>query len=396
MADVNHEALKRGIGFDEQDATNLRALGTHIEPIRNELIDRFIQQILEQPAAKAALSGEPEQVTRLRHALSQWLRTLFEGRYDATYWQSRQHIGHTHVRAGIPQHTVFVAMQMLWDGLERDIRSLGLPNATARLGSLHKLLMLELSVIMASYTDSYAEYVRQTEREAVEERLTEAKHLAQIGQLAASLAHEIKNPLAGISGAIEVIRDSMKPDAQHRPILDEVLRQISRLDGTVKDLLVYARPKPPSFRKCDLEEIVARTLTVLREEPELQRVSLKHVNSHMLPTIEADENQIEQLLTNLLLNAAQASPDDGLVRLTTATQPDGVRVIVEDRGNGMDPRICQRAMEPFFTTKAKGTGLGLPICRKIAETHGGRITVRSVVGQGTEVIVDLPRQQATS
>ncbi len=122
----------------------------------------------------------------------------------------------------------------------------------------------------------------------------------------------------------------------------------------------------------------------------MQRVRLECVNSQSLPVIAADENQLEQVLTNLLLNAAQASPEDGLVRLTTTAQADGVRLAVEDRGHGMDEEVRRQAAEPFFTTKAKGTGLGLSICQKIVETHGGRMTIRSVVGEGTEVVVDLP------
>jgi signal transduction histidine kinase len=154
------------------------------------------------------------------------------------------------VQVGLPQQYMFAAMQVVWEELERGIRRQGVKDAAAKLASLHKLLTLELAVMLDSYKQSYSEQIRQTEREAVQERLTEARHLAQIGHLAASLAHEIKNPLAGISGAIQVIRDSMKPNEPHRPILDEVLRQVIRLDGTVKDLLVNARPKPPRFRPC--------------------------------------------------------------------------------------------------------------------------------------------------
>ena len=105
--------------------------------------------------------------------------------------------------------------------------------------------MLDLAVMLESYQESYAEQVRRSERSAVEEKLTRAEHLAEIGQLAASLAHEIKNPLAGISGAIQVFRDTMPHNNPHRPILTEILGQINRLDATVKDLLLYARPLPP-------------------------------------------------------------------------------------------------------------------------------------------------------
>jgi len=392
MRDPAFEELKRHIGFDEQDAANLRALAVTAEPLLEPILERFYRDILQHPGAQAILDEGAAQVTRLREKLAEWLRGLFCGSYDQAYWAGRTEIGRTHVRVGLPQHYVFVAMQLVWEEMERGIRQAGLADATAKLVSLHKLLVLELGLMLENYKAGYSEHIRQAEREAMQERLTEAEHLAQIGQLAASLAHEIKNPLAGISGAIQIIRDAMKPDEPHRHILDEVLRQVSRLDGTVKDLLVYARPKPPRFRKCNLDQLLARALQALREQPEIQRVRLEYVNSQRLPTIEADDNQLEQLLTNLLLNAAQASAKDGLVRLLGTPTPDGVRLVVEDHGHGMDQEVCRRATEPFFTTKAKGTGLGLPICRKIVETHGGRIAIRSAVGQGTVVSVDLPRQ----
>lgn len=396
MATVGFEELKSYVGFDEQDAANLRLLGTQVEALVPPALDRFYREILRHPGTRAILSEGPAQVARLRQTLADWLRGLFCGTYDDDYYAARARIGRVHVRVGLPQHYMFAAMQVLWEELERAIRRLRPADASVPLASLHKLLMLELGIMLESYKESYSQQIRHVEREAVHERLSEAEQLARIGQLAASLAHEIKNPLAGISGAIQVIRDSMKRDESHRPILDEVLRQVGRLDGTVKDLLVYARPKPPRFRQCNLEQWLARVLPMLRTQPEIQRVHFEYANSQRLPAVEVDENQLEQLLTNLLLNAAQASPSGGLVRLMTTAQPDGVRLTVEDRGHGMDAEVCRRAMEPFFTTKAKGTGLGLPICRKIVEMHGGQIAIRSQVGKGTEVTVDLPLQPPAS
>jgi two-component system sensor histidine kinase HydH len=390
MADLGIQELERYIGFDDQDAANVRALAAHATVLIPPIVDRFYHQIQQTAGTRAILTGGPAQMSRLRQSLVEWLGGLFGGSYGDEFWAARAEIGRVHVRVGLPQHYMFAAMQVIWEELERGIRQAHLADASAKLVSLHKLVMLELAVMLESYKDSYSEQIRHGEREAIQERLTEAEQLARIGQLAASLAHEIKNPLAGISGAIQVIRDSMKPDELHRPILDEVLRQVGRLDGTVKDLLVYARPRPPRFRRCNLDLLIARTLTVLREQPEMQRIRFEYVNSQHLPPIDADEHQLDQLLTNLLLNAAQASPKDGLVRLTASAQGDGIRLTVEDRGHGMDEEVRRRAMEPFFTTKAKGTGLGLPICRKIVETHGGSIAVRSAVGQGTEVAVNLP------
>lgn len=238
--------------------------------------------------------------------------------------------------------------------------------------------------------------VRQVERDAVQARLREAEQLAHVGQLAASLAHEIKNPLTGISGAIQVIRANLKPSDPHWPVLGEVLRQINRLDRSVKDLLVYARPKPPRYQRCDVSRATERVLAVLRKEPEFDRIRMECELPRNLPAIAADENQLEQLLMNLVLNAAQASAPGGVVRLVAAVRTGGIRLVVEDRGCGMPEDVARRAFEPFYTTKARGTGLGLPICRKIVEAHGGTIAVRSTPGEGTEVTVELPERPPTA
>ncbi|HPM23828.1 MAG TPA: ATP-binding protein [Phycisphaerae bacterium] len=130
-------------------------------------------------------------------------------------------------------------------------------------------------------------------------------------------------------------------------------------------------------------------LDLLRKEPEFERVRFEYSVPRNLPTIAADEHQIEQVLMNLLLNAAQASSTTGLVKLVVTPGRESVQIVVEDRGQGMTVDVARRAFEPFFTTKARGTGLGLPICRKIVEAHGGRISLRSTPGEGTAVTVEL-------
>ncbi len=393
MPESRLEELQRYIGFSDDDAAHLRVLEQYAEALVPPVVERFYREIQQHAGTRAILTEGPHQVNRLKQSLTRWLRSLFGGKYDAAYWETRAEIGRVHVRVGLPQHFMFGAMEIIWQELRRGIGRLRLDDESAKLASLHKLITLELAIMLERYKETYSARIREAERDVIQERLTEAEHLAQIGQLAASLAHEIKNPLAGISGTIQVIRDSMRHDERHRPVLDEVLRQVNRLDGTVKDLLVYARPKPPRLRKCQLDQLIHRALTALREQPELQTVSLEYVNNHKLPPIEADENQLEQVLTNLVLNAAQASPEDGAVRLVTVPTADGVRLTVTDRGQGMDEDVLRRAMEPFYTTKARGTGLGLSICHKIVEAHGGHITINSVVGEGTAVVIELPHHQ---
>ncbi|HUU95822.1 MAG TPA: ATP-binding protein [Phycisphaerae bacterium] len=390
MVEGAFKDMKNYIAFGTRDAANLRALAVQVRPHLPAVVARFHREIQRHPRTRAVLSEGPEQVQRLLVAVTEWLESLFCGQYDAEYCRQHAQIGRVHARAGLPQHFMFTAMEVVWQELSQAVRQADPPDAEAGLRALHKLLTLETGIMLESYWESRAAEIRQFERNAVRERLTQAEQLAQIGHLAASLAHEIKNPLAGISGAIQVIRDGMDLEDQWRPILEEVLRQTNRLDGTVKDLLVYARPRPPRFQRCKLNRLIERVLTVLRREPDLQRVRVDYINSRQLP-LYGDEAQIEQLVMNLLHNAAHASPDGGLVRVLTTSNADGLRLVVEDQGQGMDQETCQRAFEPFFTTKARGTGLGLPICRKIVDAHGGTISIRSAVGQGTTVTVRLPR-----
>jgi signal transduction histidine kinase len=393
MSGSAFDEMKEYIGFSAADAAHVAALAPYVAPHLKAIADRFYLQIARHRGARAVLEADPQRLARLHESFADWLATLFCGRYDAEYYEQRAEIGHAHVRIGLPQHYMFGGMEIVWQELERVVRQSHVPDASLRLQSLHKLLTLETTVMLESYQLSYSEEVRRGERHAVQERLTRAEHLAHIGQMAASLAHEIKNPLAGISGAIQVIRDGLPADDDRRPILGDVLRQITRLDGTVRDLLVYARPKPPRLRSCDLNEVVERVLTFMSGEPELRRVRVEFTADASLPLVEADETQIEQVLINLVLNAAQASPDGGQVHVYTELNETHMRLAVEDRGHGMHPDVQARAFEPFFTTKARGTGLGLPICRRIVELHSGTIEVASQLGRGTRVTVELPRKR---
>ncbi|MFN0137622.1 MAG: protoglobin domain-containing protein [Phycisphaerae bacterium] len=388
---VVFEEMKEYVGFTSCDADNLRALGFFIEPLIAPTVDRFYDTILRHPGARAVFTNA-EQVSRLRFSLVHWIETLFGGTYDEAYVRARSAIGRVHVRVGLPQHYMFTAMEVIWQDLRDGFRKLPIPDLDERLNSLHKLITIETGIMLQSYKEHYSERVREIEREFMQDQLSHAEHLAQVGQLAASLAHEIKNPLAGISGAIQVIRDNMPLDDGRRPILAEVLRQIARLDGTVKDLLVYARPRPPRFAACNLDRLLRRVLTMMREEPELRQVQFEETGLDSPTAIQADESQIEQVMINLMQNAVQASHDRGSVRVGLVSEIDYVMILVEDRGEGMNDETVRRAFEPFFTLKSKGTGLGLPICKRIIDAHDGSISISSVVGRGTVVTVRLPRK----
>lgn len=396
MSDASFDDMKRRIGFTDHDAAALRALGEVIESHFLEITEAFYRWLFADPRAVNVFTGGDEQRARQRHVFGRWLQECFSGVYDEEYYRKRFQIGRTHVRVGLPQEYMLLAVEIVWQEVRRVALQYHPPGFDDMMVAFHKLLTLELAIMLESYKEGYSSQIRQEERSVAEEKLTRSEHLATIGQLAASLAHEIKNPLAGISGAIQVIRDGMKPNDPHRTIIHEILGQIDRLDAAVKDLLIYARPRPPELAPCDLGAIVLRVIRLMRDTPLFQRVRLSVSAEEGLPYVAGDANQLEQLVLNLLVNAVQACQPGKDVSVTLRGVDQMVRMSVKDAGCGMDPVTAVRAFEPFFTTKAKGTGLGLPICRKIVEAHGGKIELQSEVGVGTEVTVDIPQVRSTA
>jgi two-component system, NtrC family, sensor histidine kinase HydH len=409
MVSSPFEEMKHRIGFTEADVSNLQALASVVEPVREAITDAFYRWLFADPRAKLVFTGGQPQIDRQRQVFSNWLAELFKGPYDELYYRNRLAIGQAHVRVGLPQHYMFTAMEAIWEELRSRIQAahaeatphlppVGAPGASAQISgtdakliSLHKLLTLEMAVMLESYKDSYTSQIRQEERTVAEEKLTRSEHLAQLGQLAASLAHEIKNPLAGISGAIQVIRDGMRTDDPHRAVIREILGQINRLDAAVKDLLVYARPRPPELSPVDIGSIVSRVLKVMRDAPIFRRVHINLESNGQVHYIAADSLQIEQLVMNLVVNAAQACREGDRLTIQLSDPGQKVRMVIADTGCGMEESIAARAFEPFFTTKAKGTGLGLSICKKIVDAHQGTIALRTVPDVGTEVTIEFPR-----
>ena len=232
-----------------------------------------------------------------------------------------------------------------------------------------------------------------TDRQRLEQQLIRAERLAAIGELAASLAHEVRNPLAGIKGAIQVLHAGLGTEDARRYILDEVLHQIGRLDSTMRDLLIYSRPHPLELRRARIEPVIDRVLTVVAGGANFARMRIIKDYSPDIPDIDIDPDQIEQVCMNIILNAAQATDAGG--RLTIDVHSEGGQVVMAfaDNGPGVAPHEARRVFEPFFTTKSRGTGLGLPICRRIVEAHGGAIEFQSQPGRGARVTVSLPIRQ---
>jgi signal transduction histidine kinase len=208
-------------------------------------------------------------------------------------------------------------------------------------------------------------------------QMSRAEHLATLGELAAGLAHEIRNPLAGIAGVIEIIGRDLPKETPSRAVLKDVRSEVLHINKIVSELLEIARPKAPDFRVGDLNVTAEHAILFAREHATTKGVHMEMLRNEQIPGISHDAGQIHQVLLNLLLNAVQACDGGGVVRLEMAQDEENINVSVTDTGKGIPPEILQNIFRPFFTTKGSGTGLGLSLARRIAEGHGGRRAGRS-------------------
>ena len=208
--------------------------------------------------------------------------------------------------------------------------------------------------------------------------------------MAAVVAHEVKNPLAAIKGALQVIGGRMPAESRDRLIMTDVVARVDSLNDIVQDLLVFARPRDPQLTPVALADLLENTAELVRKDPAY--ASLGVSVSGARPIVPLDVDQMRTVFLNLLLNAAQASGASGRVQVTMAVDDLAATVAIADDGPGIPPDVRPKIFEPFFTTKHRGTGLGLPTARRVVERHRGTIDVDCPATGGTVVTVTLPMQ----
>jgi two-component system NtrC family sensor kinase len=224
-------------------------------------------------------------------------------------------------------------------------------------------------------------------------QLAQADKLASVGRLAAGVAHEINNPLTGVLSYASLLRKRMEHDVPACEDLDVIVRETVRCRGIIRGLLDFARPTAPARKPMDLNEVVRRSVSVVMTQLTLNQVNLSLDLAADLPTVQADANQIQQVIVNLLLNAADAIGSEGgsISATTRAGSAASIEFLLEDSGRGIAAEDLPRIFEPFFTTKGNhGTGLGLAVSWGIVEAHGGSLEVQSEPGRGTRFTLRLP------
>lgn len=227
---------------------------------------------------------------------------------------------------------------------------------------------------------------------SINEELRQKEKLAVIGQMAAAIGHEIRNPLASLKGFTQLQQERSPNSNNFYPIM---IQEIDRINSIVNDLMYIGKPKSLHFAKANIEEIIAYTLSITQQQAERQKVNIETVMEGPLPPIECDDKKLKQVFINLIKNAAEAMPDGGKIRIHIKVLKDKRMLIsVEDEGCGIEDKNILNIGEPFYTTKKDGTGLGLMVTNQIIADHKGQFKIESHMGIGTKVIVILPINQS--
>jgi signal transduction histidine kinase len=237
---------------------------------------------------------------------------------------------------------------------------------------------------------SYKELQAQSEKIlAIEENLRRAEKLSTLGEMSAVLAHEIRNPLGSIRGTAEILKDDYRPGDPKYEFIDIQIKETERLNRVVEDFLRMARQQPMEMRDFSISDELDTIFTLVSSEARQRGIRLVQENIPGDLIVKADGEKLRQAFLNIIINALQATPSGGSVKISCIKSVAGYEICFSDSGTGIDSDKLERIFEPFFTTKTDGTGLGLAITKKIIEAHGGTLTVNSETGVGTTAVVRL-------
>lgn len=376
---ARYRELQQYAGWTTSDAERVSRLSDLLTPIFSHLVDDFYEAINRHPQALRVITGGAAQIERLKGTLQAWLAELLSGADDEDYVARRWRVGRRHIEIGLEQVYTNVALSRLRHGLTSALAE-GWPGTSdelaASLQSLQKRIDLELALIEDAYQ---SEHLR---RQKVVERM------AAIGQVAGGIAHELRNPLNVISTSVYYLLNARSaPPEKLKEHLQRIHKQVGLADSVITALSNFARLPLPSMQPFDVAILLQETLDTCAP-PEGIAVTWAVPTELARPL--GDPAQLRIVFGNLIRNAHDAMSGGGQLTIAGASNDDFVLVSVEDTGCGIAPEHLDRVMEPLFTTKARGIGLGLAISRAIILQHGGQISLNSRQGEGTTFQVKLP------
>jgi signal transduction histidine kinase len=399
MAVARQDILEEVAGyldFTVEDAQLLRELGPLVRPRFPALVERFYDAIESSEGAHAVLTEGQAQVERLKATLQDWLEGVVGGVYDEAYLQRRLRIGRVHVRIGLDQRYMFSAMNILRRGLhdavgaafesmpQAELARWTRPRRQQAHGAIDKICDIELSIMLESYREDYVSRIRASER------------LATLGQFAASIGHELRNPLAVMETSLHLLRRRLGDDERSARHARRIGDQVTLCGTIIADLLEMARDRAPTLKSVDVTSLAQEAVDAIpqREGAQLE-LDVPNESVH----VNVDPVQIRQVLVNLVMNAQQSvtSQDgQGQVHVRLSSDETTLYLRVEDDGPGLSGEAKERLFEPLFTTRSKGIGLGLSICRRMVEKHGGTISAENAHPKGAVFEVRIPRSTERS
>ncbi len=231
---------------------------------------------------------------------------------------------------------------------------------------------------------------RASERLLLKEKLNQAERLASLGEMVAAVSHEIRNPLGIISSTAELLKRKLTRTDPQDQLADVIVQEANRLNSIVSDFLNFARPPTLNLTSCKVEDILEENLTFLAPEIQSKGYEIHKEFATHVPEIQADPGLLYQAFSNILMNAMQAVPEGGSIYIEVSARANVLTIIFADEGKGIPDEVLKKIWEPFFTTKEKGSGLGLPIVKKIVEGHGGTVGIGNGREKGAQVTVTLP------
>jgi signal transduction histidine kinase len=232
--------------------------------------------------------------------------------------------------------------------------------------------------------------MRAQERLRLKEQLSRAERLSSLGEMAAGISHEIRNPLGIIRSSAELLKKKTERLDPGSNFADIIVEESTRLNNIISDFIKFARPGEPNLVPCRIEEVIHKNILFLSSQMEKKGYIINTLMADDLPDIVADSDMLYQAFLNILLNAMQAMPGGGIVQVAVESVNGLVRIRFDDEGDGISRDIIDKVWDPFFTTKETGTGLGLGLVKNIVESHGGVIRIENRPVRGARVTVDLP------
>jgi signal transduction histidine kinase len=378
------DSLKLYVGFTDDSSKALRELHPRATPHFEQIVDDFYAAIEAHPGARAAITGGAAQIARLKQTLIAWIDRLLLGPHDEDYFERRARIGRVHVRIALPQQYMFTAIDRIRLRLLEVVASAyaGDARSLRRIETaINQIMDLELAIMLETY------------REDLETKNRKAERLATIGQFAASIGHELRNPLGVIESSLYLVRQHLGSEAASEPKvakhLERIGAEVKRASQTINDLLDLARNRPLRRVRTPLRPLVDSAVEAALLPA---AVSVESVIPDGL-SAEIDPDQMRQVLVNLIANASQAMRGRGRVEVEASAALGGVvQLRVRDDGPGVPEDVRPRIFEALFTTKAKGSGLGLALCRRIMDAHGATIVLEpaDAARPGASFLLELP------